>query len=716
MARKSDGTVYIDTKMDTKGISKGVSETARKVSSLGSSIKSLGDKIKNAFSEKQTQGTTLNLERLEEDISKYEASLNRLIEKNKLFLDIGGSAEESIFVETEKDIERLRLELDQLYAMRPKKIVSDTGNGAAQSSKKMSSLKEAINSVTKAFGNFRKATKKSHRGLLTMLGTSILFSTVFRGLNLITQGFAEGLNNLVQYSEEANGSMSALKSSLTQLKNSFATAFMPIITSATPALTQLMSIISRATSYVSAFVSALSGKSTYTKAVEVQEDYAASLDKTADSAKKAQKYLSGLDEIRTFTEPEETTSISPESMFTEEIIDSPILSFADKVRGVINEIKTLIQNEDWEGLGSYISDGIVGALSFLSDKIDEFDWERLGYSIGEFLSGIDWLKIIKEGFRLKFNVWKAIAEVWFGAFESAPIETALLTAFGLLNLTPLGGIIASKILASITSSKTATAIIGAGAKAGLWIIGGLVAAVGGFRLGQWLNEVITGEEIDMTWAEQFEVIKESFADGTWKEALRLWGNDIRNAFTLMGEEIVNWWNDVVVDWYEEKVVPFFSKEEWEGAMFGVAAAFDDVWTDAVNVAISLLNKFIDYLNDKMHFEWEPLNILGKEIIPGGSMQLFTIPKIPMLATGAVIPPNAPFMAMLGDQRHGTNIEAPLSTIESALDNVLNRRGGTNGSMTLHNVMQVNRRVLYDEFIEEAKLRMSTTGRNPFDLA
>ena len=45
----------------------------------------------------------------------------------------------------------------------------------------------------------------------------------------------------------------------------------------------------------------------------------------------------------------------------------------------------------------------------------------------------------------------------------------------------------------------------------------------------------------------------------------------------------------------------------------------------------------------------------------------------MILTGAVIPPNAPFMAMLGDQKHGTNIEAPLKTIEDALENVLARK-------------------------------------------
>lgn len=46
------------------------------------------------------------------------------------------------------------------------------------------------------------------------------------------------------------------------------------------------------------------------------------------------------------------------------------------------------------------------------------------------------------------------------------------------------------------------------------------------------------------------------------------------------------------------------------------------------------------------------------------------PQIPYLATGAVIPPNAPFLAVLGDQRSGTNIEAPLETIKQAVSDVL----------------------------------------------
>ena len=59
--------------------------------------------------------------------------------------------------------------------------------------------------------------------------------------------------------------------------------------------------------------------------------------------------------------------------------------------------------------------------------------------------------------------------------------------------------------------------------------------------------------------------------------------------------------------------------------------------------------------------------------------------IPMLAKGAVIPPNREFLAVLGDQSSGTNVEAPLATIEQAVANVMGRMnigGGNSRSQTV----------------------------------
>ena len=70
-----------------------------------------------------------------------------------------------------------------------------------------------------------------------------------------------------------------------------------------------------------------------------------------------------------------------------------------------------------------------------------------------------------------------------------------------------------------------------------------------------------------------------------------------------------------------------------------------------------------------------------KLFDAGSIQLVNIPSIPKLAQGAVIPPNAPFFAMLGDQKHGTNIEAPLETIQEAVANVMDSYGS--GDITIN---------------------------------
>ena len=67
------------------------------------------------------------------------------------------------------------------------------------------------------------------------------------------------------------------------------------------------------------------------------------------------------------------------------------------------------------------------------------------------------------------------------------------------------------------------------------------------------------------------------------------------------------------------------------------------------------------------------------------------------------------MAMLGDQKHGTNIEAPLDTIKQAVREVMGSNG--NGA-TYHFVAQLKGQTLFEEFINQAQLKQMSTGRNP----
>ena len=88
-----------------------------------------------------------------------------------------------------------------------------------------------------------------------------------------------------------------------------------------------------------------------------------------------------------------------------------------------------------------------------------------------------------------------------------------------------------------------------------------------------------------------------------------------------------------------------------------------------------------------------------------------IPPMPKLANGAVIPPNQQFMAILDDQRSGTNIEAPLGTIEKALQNVLDRNGGMgNGGGPLEIKLMVDKKVLARVVVPEINDMTRSAGK------
>ena len=115
---------------------------------------------------------------------------------------------------------------------------------------------------------------------------------------------------------------------------------------------------------------------------------------------------------------------------------------------------------------------------------------------------------------------------------------------------------------------------------------------------------------------------------------------------------------------------------WQAAWDGIV----EYLRGAVNSVIGLLNgmlgRFSSAVNsaidgaNSLSFsipEWVPI-IGGRSFSP--NLSYMNTPQIPYLAKGAVLPANKPFMAVVGDQRHGTNIEAPLATIQQAVAGVM----------------------------------------------
>ena len=110
------------------------------------------------------------------------------------------------------------------------------------------------------------------------------------------------------------------------------------------------------------------------------------------------------------------------------------------------------------------------------------------------------------------------------------------------------------------------------------------------------------------------------------------------------------------------------------------------------------------------YSWNESSGPGSE---GVSVLSYTPVDIPQLAKGTVIPPNAPYLAVVGDQKHGTNIEAPLDTIKQAVAEVLSDNGDGSGNRQIVIPVYISGRQVYEAVVEENDRNTIATGRNAF---
>lgn len=102
----------------------------------------------------------------------------------------------------------------------------------------------------------------------------------------MVSGVQDSTKKFTQYSSSFNGNISALVNALSTLKNAIAGAFAPILSIAIPYLVQLINYVTMAVNAVAQLIAALTGASTWSKAIQQNKDYASSLDKVGGSAKR----------------------------------------------------------------------------------------------------------------------------------------------------------------------------------------------------------------------------------------------------------------------------------------------------------------------------------------------------------------------------------------------------------------------------------------------
>jgi hypothetical protein len=322
-------------------------------------------------------------------IEKDTASLDKLLARMDKFLETGGSSKSTTFKRMQYEVEELtnsikyaKGELAAMESSGTAFIDPTTTEEYSKVSEKLldvQSKQEVLNqkmretvSNEKTIGagakdieKVGKSAKKSS-GLISDMAKRIkqtvvsfaIFGAVMKVSQTISKAFTEGIQNMAKYSSEFNGKMSEMASATATLKNSIGALTAPIISALTPAIVTLCTWITNAINAMNRFIAVISGKSTWTKAKKQQVDYAASLDKTAGSAKKAAGALAAFDDLNVLQKNDSGSGSggtgSGGSDLYEEVPTGKELS--DKIQPFIDYLKKLkvsIKNgwdETWSNL------------------------------------------------------------------------------------------------------------------------------------------------------------------------------------------------------------------------------------------------------------------------------------------------------------------------------------------------------------------------------
>lgn len=303
---------------------------------------------------------------------------------------------------------------------------------------------------------------------------------------------------------------------------------------------------------------------------------------------------------------------------------------------------------DMTGLAGAASSLVTGFFNAMTQTLQTIEWQAVGEQIRLFLTGLDWQGIAN-------SVFEAIGQAFQAALEFVS---------GLLGTDLLAEVI-SEGLTKILELLTAFADWVAGNQEA---ISNIAAVVGSFAAAFGLvNAAVT------LWT----AISAAAAAGTAAlgAAIAFLTSPIGLAVAAVGA-IIAVVALLVKNWDSVKTAAGSAwdaiVQRWSAAGKWFDSAVAQPMRNILNQIIRAINAVIGGFN-RISFripDWAPI----------GAGQTFglNIPKIPALAAGAAIPPNREFLAVLGDQRSGTNIEAPLATIEQAVENVISRMGGADG--------------------------------------
>lgn len=308
------------------------------------------------------------------------------------------------------------------------------------------------------------------------------------------------------------------------------------------------------------------------------EDVSDAYDDATSSAKKYKSTTLGIDELNINAPQDESGSgggVGGGIDLTDEILEATseyerawqeaydqmenrAKVFADKIFKYLEPIQNLFEDiaiGDWFAVGEDVSDIASGIFNTFANAIKKVDWEQIGRNIGNFLKGINWKKILSSIGKLFWEALNGAIDLYKGLFDTAPIETAILSILALPAIAGFGKKLYDLIVVPLNNIATAISGAFAGVSAPIVIVVGAIVGALGYVFA-------TNEDVRESFLDAVSAIKNSF-----QPAIEFVSNtvlpDLIGAFDRLVEILTPLW-----DFLEN--------------------TFTSVWNDMINPALSYL--------------------------------------------------------------------------------------------------------------------------------
>lgn len=642
----ADGSVIIKVEIDDK-------QAQKELNALEKKIEALQEKLTNKKSARDTLFNQAN--NLGAQLDEAKAKLAQMKGGGEFFTSDAIKQQEAAVASMEKEWNAMNDKLDKQNAAiregeaeldRMKAKAGELGKQLGNTGKNAGKIQERLDKASQGMEAFTRRVKM-------LAKRALVFTIIARALAALRDWLAD----VVAVNGEA-------RDAIAQLKGALLTLAQPLVQIVIPAFTALVKVLATVVSFIANIVSALFGTTAKesANAAKSLNDQKNAYKGVGGAAKSASKQLASFDEINKLN----GESGGAASAILPDFSQIGKLDFLDKI------------TDRLEKIGQDIANIFRNVKAFIG-SVFSGDWGAALDSIADF---------VNHARELLADILDAVSDI-FGDIIDTIIEKCGLAGTpvgnmmaGIKDIVQGGlGLISSILTGDLEKMKQSVIQMLTGVKTFVfgildWFKMGLTSLL------DWLDKKTNGR-----FHEIIELAK-TYVNDVIEGVKQIFGGFIEfltGVFTL--------------DW----------GKAWEGIkeiFRGICNTIVSVFEAAVNLIIKGINWLISKINT--------IQIKIPDWLGGGSFGFNFRPitelQIPRLAKGAVIPPNREFMAVLGDQKQGTNIEAPADLIRQIVrEEINNASGGEEITIKFTGDLAQLARVLSPEITRQQRNRQRALG-------